>query len=208
VDLFEILFIAFFILIPVLEGIMKKRRKQSGAPPRADTDDARGPAEEPASAADMVPDDLWQVLTGERRDRGRSEPVEPTGTPWSSEPERAETAESVTESVAVETGDWRSEPWVVDEEAEIPEPVSLEYRGPEAYSLEEAAPPPESLERPLPSARARHDAFHERLDRDQRARRTRPRPRSSALIRALRRPDGLRQAVLMKEILGPPRGLE
>lgn len=206
-DLFELLFIAFFILIPVLDGILKKRRQQPGPPSGSDTGERPGPRGEPTSAADMVPEDLWEVLTGQRRRESGSEPLEPTA-PWSSEPERP--AETAPEPIAVETPgeDWRSEPWAIDEEPARPEPVSLEYRGPEAYSLEDLPPPPETLERPLPSARARHDAFHDRIDRDPTTRRTGARSPSSPLIRALRRPEGLRQAVLMKEILGPPRGLE
>ena len=203
-DLFELLFIAVFILLTVLEGILRKRKKGQGQgsteerrPPQAGDEAGRGEA---PSAADMLPDDLWEMMTGERRDRA---PTGGEGSPWSSMPAEASTG-TVDDAAAEGESGWEPEPWQVDDEAEAFEPESLEYQGPEAYSLETPAPEPESLERPLPTPTARHRAFHEMIDRPPGRRGT----VSSPLMRALRSRDGLRQAVVLKEILGPPKGLE
>lgn len=203
-SLFELLFIAAFILLPIMEGVLKQRRKrqgQSGAGntgpgrpgPDRDGSEARTRQEEPQSAAEMLPDDLWELMTGERRRSGRRQ-QESGDSPWSMEPDVA------TDTAEADAGP--EEPWVMDDEAQVPEPVSAEYTGPEAYSLETPAPPP--VERTVPTAAARHRAFHELIDREQRP----ARRHLSPLMRALRRPAGLRQAVLLKEILGPPKGLE
>ena len=206
-DLFELLFIALFIIFPIMEGILKQRRKGQGPSPAEDEPEAEWSGdEEPRSAADMVPDDLWEVMTGEKRPSPEGGAGDSGDEPWSSEPGGARTytpaPEPEPEVAEPVSEDWRSEPWVMDDEAEVPEPVSLEYEGPEAYSLE--TPAPEPIERRAPSAEARHRAFHALIDR--------PRPkkkrRLSPLMKALKSPDGLRQAVLLKEVLGPPKGLE
>lgn len=211
-DLFELLIIAAFILFPILEGVLKQRRKGSGpgesgqGPGRQGRGESRQPgtrgpserrSEPPRSAADMLPDDLWELMTGEKRPR--TEETEGPDAPWSTAPGGA-TGTATSEG---ETGP-EPEPWTVDDEATAPEPVSLEYEGPEAYSLETPAPEPQSLEQPIPSPSARHRAFHERIDRPER----RVTVRTSPLIRSLATPRGLRQAVLAREILGPPKGLE
>lgn len=203
-DLFEVLIIAFFILLPILEGIAKQRRKSQGqGRGTGTTTPGRRPEperQEPRSAAEMLPDDLWGLITGQTR-----EPPRPVArdaeAPWSESPEPSSmrTAESGTAT----SGGWEPEPWM-DAEETVEEPASLEYQGPEAYSLETPAPPPRSLETPLPSPEARHRAFHAKLDKP----RNRRKRTDSPLMQALRRPDGLRQAVLLKEILGPPRGLD
>ena len=90
-DLFEILFVALFILFPIMEQVLK--RKRTPGPPgdeeapdrpdevgRSDGSEGRGrdsalpPGREPGKASDMVPADLWAVLTGERRLHGRIRP--------------------------------------------------------------------------------------------------------------------------------------
>lgn len=211
-DLFEILFIALFILFPIMEGILKKRGKgKKGPPPTGDEADAgwSEPDEEPRSAADMVPDDLWEVMTGEERqpgeEGGAGEPGGGEASPWSSAPGETPTpaAEPDTEPRTEPVFDeGPSEPWRVEDEAEEAEPASLEYQGPEAYSLE--TPAPEPVVREVPSSEARHRAFHRLIDKPKRKRKR----RLSPLMKALSTPDGLREAVIMKEVLGPPKGLE
>lgn len=209
-DLFELLFIALFILFPVLEGILKQRKKGKGPQPGPDEslepDQAEPREEEVRAASDMVPDDLWELMTGESREPGGEPAGEPEAdAPWSTAEEAgsgAGAAGTTTEG-ATEPDLWEPEPWM-DDSAASREPESLEmaYDGLEAYSLE--TPAPEPIERRVPSAEARHRAFHELIDG--------PRPtgrqRRSPLVKALHSPDGLRQAVLLKEVLGPPKGLE
>ena len=202
-DLFELLFIALFIIFPILDGVLKQRRKGRGGGdgqpgPESRAEERAPEPEEPRPASEMVPDDLWELMTGERRSAGpRSPEREGASSPWSDadvlsepEPERAP-----------DTSAWEPEPWM-DETEPSREPVSLEYEGPEAYSLE--TPAPEPIERTVPSAEARHRAFHRLIDRPKKERKR----RMSPLMESLRSRDGLRQAVLLKEILGPPKGLE
>lgn len=149
------------------------------ARPTATADDA---GEEDRSAAAMIPDDLWEILTGERR------------TP---EPE------------------WEPEPWEDDhawephgEEAAPVESYPVPY-GYEARSLESAArdeyPVAVSLEAPPPPPEERHRLFHKKLEAT--ARQQRP-ARRSRLPAALGSGPALRRAMVLREVLGPPKALE
>ena len=205
-EFFDVLLILMFIVIPLIEGVLKQRRKpkEGEIPPGASVPrqpepvEARtgtgmeveeGPADDGA-AADMIPADLWEVLTGEKR----PSPVE-SRAPW--EPEEVlEEEQYLEEAFGAEeepssTGwdDWRTP-------EERPQPVSLEYVGPEAITMEVAPPPPE----------VRHRRFHEKYDEEPMA----VPVRRSGLTRELRsglRGEGLRRSVLLAEILGPPKGL-
>lgn len=211
-ELFEILFIAMFILFPILEQVLKRRRgpdEEEPGPvpmePPPDEIDAPSSDREPVQASEMVPDDLWAVLTGEQRP-GRPDDV-PVETEqdeeWSTfegfgeraHRERIERVEEPEEARTAAGSDWSA----------APDPE-------EAYSLErldyEPVPyepvPYEPLERAVPSAEARHRAFHEKVDRPVP---TRPRRRST-VGRALGRPETLRHAIILNEVLGPPKGLD
>jgi len=221
VDLFEILFVVLFILFPIMEQVLKRKRSPGPPGDEADGQDGAGdfeasqglerepPARESGKASDMVPDDLWAVLTGEQRPPqgpeapGRTRETsaddpEPVETPWSSPtPERGHRRRG-----------GASAPWSIDDDEVLdepaPAPVSLEQYGPEAYTLERLDYEAESLERPVPSAEARHRDFHELVDRPEVRRPSRRGP----LSRALRSPGGLRQAFVLNEVLGPPKGLD
>lgn len=133
------------------------------------------------AAAEVIPDDLWELLTGERRPP-RAAPrqdectVEPAAT--RAEPGRSE---ETARRVPTET---RREDRVVR--------VAPEWEAPAVVSLEEPPPPPE----------VRHAAFHQKLERLQVA--APPRRRRSALGGR----HDLRRAMILREILGPPKGLE
>lgn len=228
-ELFEILFIALVILFPILEQVLRRGRKGGDEPgsespdPGARGSRAPGPApletrpgevsprsaeREPVKAADMVPDDLWAVLTGEERPREGVEAdreerpaatAEPRAEPPAAEPPPAEEPARWEEA-------WtpRAEPrWRMDDVEEAPAPVSLEHHGPEAYSLETFEREPVSLETPLDPPDVRHRRFHESIASPP-LRRT----RRSPIGRALRSTESLRQAFVLSEVLRPPKGLE
>ncbi|MFW6078126.1 MAG: hypothetical protein ACODAE_00785 [Gemmatimonadota bacterium] len=153
------------------------------------------------SAAEMVPDDLWAILTGERRparaeaDRGSHGREEAGGgdAGWSTEP-------------GMDRSGWdddaRSLETVPDREPHsvetIPDPDS---RG--VASLEQRPLPPEvrrelTVER-MRDARGRHAAPLQR-----RADRGRPGP----LPFGLDDRNAVRRAFVLREVLGPPRGLQ
>jgi hypothetical protein len=199
VGLFELLIILVFIVIPIVDGIQKQRQKSrgpgNGGEGRPEPGRPDPPGEEPQSAADMVPADLWELLTGEKRPGQGSESGEGEAS-WPA-------GEAEAEGIA----DWRpSDRWPVEEEtvsAEYDEPVSAEYESP-AYSPEAPVPETSYMERLVPSPEQRHREFHALIDAPREARGR----RASPLIRALRSREGLKQAVLFKEILGTPKGLE
>ena len=197
-DLFELLFIALFILFPILEQVFRKKREEGGEAPGPDELEPGADGREPASlegrppwetesqresepAAGMVPDDLWAILTGEAPAPSRTPaPTRTEESPWS-DPES--------------DGSY-------DDVGAAPDPVPAGL--PEAYSLEPVDIEAVSLEADVPTSEARHRRFHEIIDREPPAV---PR-RRSAVGRALRSPAGVRQAFVMSEVLGRPKGLE
>jgi len=91
VDPFQLLIIAIIIFLSLLEGIAGRRRKaqRPGSQRPAPRSETTRPVETakpepsggPTSAEDLVPADLWAVLTGEQRapreePAGRAEPLE------------------------------------------------------------------------------------------------------------------------------------
>lgn len=201
-----VLIILIFVIISILEGVTKKRRQrarqQQGAPPdRSDAessdrtvagpearprpsdrerpDDRPAPqAQEPARAEDMIPDDLWEILTGEKRP-----------------PREAPSPESEEEPEDQPEFEVEPEPVYVPEPAPAPspkparpQPVSRERRAPDpavAVGRRRTIKPGQLEVLDLPVARPRR-----RIDLGLEGR------------------DELRRAIVLREILGPPRGLE
>lgn len=210
-DFIEVLIILVFIVVPLLEGVLRKRRGKQvprdqpaprprepvGAGAGASTERGGVGASDAGPAADMIPPDLWEVLTGERRTQSESAPA-PWGEEWGEEVGLEEVAATEVEGDPIaEASPWGSGSWDTSgSEAAVEEPVSIEYIGPEAISLEQPLPPPE----------IRHRLYHEKYD----APRVTAEPEDSPLMRELRsglHGDGLRRSILLAEILGPPKGL-
>jgi hypothetical protein len=236
VELFEILFILFFILIPIFEGLRKSRQRQgaereaeaagepedrpmleprpsgrSGGEVRRPTTSAPLPPQRPEPAAgeasDMVPDDLWEILTGEKRARPVPEPMPPEE--WDERPVLGEP----------ESRPW----WEEDPEAEAPEPdlePVMEERFEPAPWHEEPELEPESPPLPVETSSEIYTPLPRREPRPSPPRQRRPSLREigaepappvrepSALTRALSTRAGLRQAVILREVLGRPKGLD
>jgi hypothetical protein len=227
VELFEILFILFFILIPVLEGIRKSRQRgrsqdvelpggapgrpgrpgPASAPRRMPQESVPAPAPsplprrepDPVEASDMIPDDLWEILTGERRQRpGPPGPepmeVEEIGSDtrderWLEEPDQRwrEEPEESWRAEAEQT--WRDEPVSLEPPAPIREPI---VATPTLSRFDPGRAPARRLRTPL----------REVVEAPPVVRTVSP------LMRMLQSPRGLRDAVLLREILGPPKGLD
>ena len=218
-NLFTIFIIIMFVLGPLLEQMKKKeqakQREQQPRPPvpRAPVPrplpEARSSTEEISSkprdpAAGMVPDDLWLILTGEQRPA----PEPPTTLPPASSrrpwdvvyipPEETEDEEELfREDVDVEVRRSSREA-VRREHAARHKPV-------EAVSLEITQPNIISLEGPLPTAAARHSAFHRKIEQKPLA--VVEQPARKAVLGLATRTE-LQRAFVLQEILGPPRGLE
>ena len=225
-DFFEVLIILAFVFLPLLEGIFKRRRAGQGGDAPVETPPARerervgqgagatsaggrsgsgGAPREPVDAgpaADMIPADLWEVLTGERRSPA------PSGEPsWEVEEEEEEEepwARTPVEEAPDELGipEHEPSPWGRASEdpgewvSQVPEPVSSPHGFPEIVSLETPPAPPE----------VRHRRFHEKYDSEPLP----PTPDRGDFVRDLRsglRGQGLRRSVILAEVLGPPKGL-
>lgn len=208
-DIFPILLFVFFFLIPLLEGLKKKKQQppppsqqQRRMPPvTSRTEEVTTRPREQESAASMVPNDLWEILTGQKRPPVLTTPPEqvPAEKPRPSwdvvyDPE-LDNEEEETETTAEPV------PWddVYVEERRKPR---------ERISLETLEPRPEpviiSLEENVPTVAQRHAAFHEKV-----AAQAEPVPAARPKRRIeLRNRSEIQRAFLMMEILGPPKGLE
>ena len=247
-DLGSLLFLAFVlwsVLRAVLGGSGTQAPPRRGAPPRTEPRPEGlpphgGPAESrpetgpsgtaspveretaaSASAADMIPDELWEILTGERRrpvvvraPEAEEEPspvrahvpdLEPDYEP-EYQPEfgrEYDEGDFGSELAAEEVAGPEPEPAPVTVREERPIEV-LEPAG-RAASLE-AESAIVSLEASLPSAAERHAAFHARIAKAP-AQAERGRVASRIPLRLGDRSE-LRRALILSEILGPPKALE
>lgn len=159
------------------------------------------PAEETEGrASDMVPEDFWAELTGQRRapaptPKPRSTPApQPKPAPVRDLPSWDEEAVAAVEE--------RSREVVVEQ------PRALD-----SWRRQEVVhEPPKivSLETPLQPPEQRHAAFHRRLAAiDQTAAELAPpRDRPNPLRERLRTRDTLRESFVLQEVFGPPKGLE
>ncbi|MGQ0561236.1 MAG: hypothetical protein ACT443_05105 [Gemmatimonadota bacterium] len=207
-ELFPLLLFLIFVLGPIFEQLKKKNQKPQ--PPHRpaprqrpiERSSAEVPAQPREAAATMIPEDLWKVLTGEARPpvAGRTpDAPAPKQRPWDVvyiPPEETEDEEeSSREDTEVEVRRTRREE-VAREHA------ARHAAGSEGKSLEVPEPNIISLEVPLPSARARHQAFHKKIDAPVPA----PPRRKSKL--GLTNREELQRAFVLQEIFGRPRGLE
>lgn len=216
-NLFEIVVIALILLAPVLEALFRKGKEGSKGPgkPKGRQSSGRergrggaGTSEERTTAAeDLVPDDLWELVTGERRSRKRR------GEPWRAPPRadegspRAGTLEAgIPEAADAESdeGVWSSEP-PPGAEPEAPEPVpgydaEVEADGERIrrLALREAGPKGGRRAALLAGARAGPLARRGRTPAGARS--------AHPLLGDVDR-RALRRAVLWREILGPPVSL-
>ncbi|MGQ0813921.1 MAG: hypothetical protein ACT4O1_05590 [Gemmatimonadota bacterium] len=210
-DLFPLLLFLIFILAPIIEGLKKKGQQKPPprVPQRRPETRERTSAQESTTqprdaAASMIPDELWQILTGEARPAPTVPAPRPSEAdkqrPWDvvyipaedTEDEEALTAEDVDVEVRRSTRE------------EVRREHAVRHKPAEAVSLEVPANII-SLETPRPSAAARHSAFHQKRDRQPLAFVARPSARKKL---GLTSRTELQRAFLLQEIFGKPRGLE
>jgi hypothetical protein len=218
-DIFPIILFIIFFVAPLIEQLKKKKGQPPAPPPprpqarpqpqpRSSTEEVSSRPRETAEA--MVPDDLWKILTGEARppvmipEETRRVPTQKQR-PWDVvyiPPEETEDEEELArDDVDVEVRRTSREA-VQLEHARRHLPVEARRELPvEAASLE-VEPNIISLETPLPSAQARHAAFHQRIAEPLAA----EKQKKGAF--ALTDHQELRRAFVMQEIFGRPRGLD
>jgi hypothetical protein len=258
---FSILLLIIFILLPLLEKLLKagrppqqdQQQDEAGLPPRRRTPPAEeqeqlhaGPRSPPAgdedeAAAAMLPDDLWEILTGERRPRAEPRPmdqdvpVEPRQTPAAAppQPDREPILGSRPEPVRTRTGPDPRErrlppaekrPLPRAAERRLPSVEMRRARPAEAPHRRPAAPPPSAADKlvrkvkvhepptlvpmmgtTIEDSDVRRARFHERLASG---------PPAATIARrgvhayAFGSSEELRRAIVLREVLGPPKGLE
>lgn len=225
-EFFWIIVFILFIVAPMLERVMKggtrpppggqlprrpgqqQQRMPPGQRPRLpDAAGAGSPQERTSTtAADVLPPELWELLTGQKPPARTSPPIPPPEeSSWDEEGDRDELE-------ATRTAQSLPAPVSNDEDRQVAD--LLRRRDREARQVqryERVLPQVVSMERAPLSAAARHKQFHERLDRLKPAPAMQaPEPARSIVGDILR--DGsstdIRRAMIMQEILGTPKSLE
>jgi hypothetical protein len=220
-DLFPIIMFIVFFLAPLLEGLKRKNKEKNAPPPEPGRPLPRAPQQrlpqqrqdptpsrmeevsaktrDEETAAGMVPDDLWEILTGQKRPPVLTTP-QPLPLPRQARKPDRDVAYDADEDEEAATG---TEAVVRDQTA-----VQTRRARGEAKSLEtlerHAQPVVVSLEENLPTAAQRHAAFHKKI--------TAPatvttQPKRPHLLDFSNRAE-VQRAFLLHEILGKPKGLE
>lgn len=217
-----ILLIIIFIVAPLIERLLKagkgaqqppQQKPQQRMPPqpfpqrqpqqRRREPVAGRPENEDDAAAAMLPDDLWEILTGEKRSPQLPVPQEEPeefADSYNVEdyPEEAHSLEDLASLEGPTPGEWVSD---IPEETAVIVPADAYVRPlpkrdvPRVVSLEELDFDDQK----------RHEEFHDRLDSLAGPARVR-RPKPSAY--RFNTDEDLRRAIVMNEILGTPKGLE
>ena len=159
----------------------------------------------PDAAAEMIPDELWELLTGQPKPR-RAPPPPPA--PWEEEADLDEVTaiDRVEPLDEVEEWEARRQAEEAQRRREHRDLMARRLREQEMYSAKKA-PAIVSLERPLPTAATRHAVFHQQLDAPPPAVPGQRAPRPSARDR-LFAGDDMRRAFVLQEVFGKPKGLE
>jgi hypothetical protein len=228
-----ILLIIIFIVAPLIERLLKAgkpnpppqqrmpQRPRQRLPQEQQSEEWEADEQEQAGgyraesrgdpAAEMLPDDLWEILTGERRPPQRPGPrpgpdaSQPREIDYSLEEGRSLEGSSLEDEALLQapqreassSGEWSTEPDAI----EVVLPAEPYIRPnplrpvPKVVSLEELSFDPDQ----------RHDEFHDMLHTLGGPARVR-RPALSAY--RFKTDEDLRRAIVMAEILGTPRGLE
>jgi hypothetical protein len=174
------------------EGSMRER-----ALPRVET----RPRPAPDRASDMIPEDLWEILTGQRRAPVPAPPPEPS---WEEEEDddgaRLFPRETPPPVVLAPSREDREAADLIRRRSEA---VAMRERG-----LQQYRPKVLSLETEPLSAEARHTAFHAKHEAQAPATvLQRGRQRGIGRFTGVES-GGLRRAIILREVLGPPKALE
>jgi hypothetical protein len=157
------------------------------------------------AAADMIPDDLWQILTGQPKPQRRVPAPVPQ---LDYELEADEDEEQWSRAAVQDEEDAYEVRRRAEDEARARAARELQARRElgRLANTADKAPLMVSMERPLPTAAQRHTEFHARVDRPAVAppQLTRQRSPRSWLFAG----HDLKRAVILQEVLGTPKGLE
>ena len=161
------------------------------------------------SSVDMIPDELWTILTGgaPRPTRPQPETAEypPSDGGWvTSPPYDEEDAVHSIEGVSAET----SVEDAVDYDDDASRYARARYEAVRATTWEDRPSRESVAVRTSETSEARHDEFHDRLAASEIGR-AGPEQRISARERlGLRNLSDVRRAIVLTEVLGPPKSLQ
>jgi hypothetical protein len=238
-DFFFVLMIIFFIVAPILEKVTKgsRSKQQQQPPPRRRTRPAERqrlpdgrtttvsqPTETAGQtardASDLLPAELWEILTGKQPDR-RNEPTTAQAKPPAPAPARPPA-----ERPEIQLGDRRQRdrsprdrrphrdrrPFAVTPSGGAEDKAATEllrHRESERLrrnQIERSSSRAAALDAGTAAGEARHAAFHEKLERLAAA------PvvakRKARISLDLDDRPSLQRAILLQEVLGTPRGLQ
>jgi hypothetical protein len=228
-DLFTLLIFVLFIAGPIIERVLRGARGQQQRPPQRRPVPGQRPPQrtlpgtyappqpqpqprettssQPADATDLVPAELWEILTGQPRPT--APPPQPRTPPSRVlTPAQAEAEDEEDETLEVSGAETRGS----DEESALDELLKRRERGTElARKVEHAPPVIVSLETEPALPSARHVAFHKKVDPKPKA--AAPKVKVPAVTPAMALLDfndrtALQRAVLLQEVLGKPKALE
>lgn len=233
-DLFYFILFVFFVLAPLLERLRKKapgaelpepggapERRSRRAPPAADPElaadteeagpAARGGTRMAEDATTLVPDELWELLTGERR-APRAPRVEPEedAPSWESEPAYVP-AGVLGDLEEPEPPDGQGAPAAAADALALPDRGVEVSPWLEVTAWDEPDEPDEVAPRPSPEpvtvfrAGGEEGSLRTYVSAPLEVEEIRPRRRPRLLLGG---PEDLRRAVILREVLGPPKGLE
>jgi hypothetical protein len=217
-----LIFIFLFFVLPLIQQFLEAGKKKGrgprerGQPPmggrvppptRRPLPEDRRPAstkeQPPERAADLIPAELWEILTGERR--------APTSTPAPAKPQlppRAPSPEADLDEELAQDEEAASVRATTNEDAAAAELLRRREkatvlartttREPTSTVTLETEPLPEPL---------RHAAFHEQLKQTKTPVSAPPVFRHAMMVSLANRSD-LKRAIILQEVLGPPKGLE
>jgi len=192
------------------EGPFGSRGQVQDRRPVPTRDEVPPDATEDAAAA-MIPDDLWEILTGRPKPQSSRPQPAPLPAPLPRhevEYEEADADEEIAtyDVVLDETAEYERRRRLQEAQRERARHELTERRRRERdLHTADKAPIVYSLERPLPAAVKRHAEFHAKVDV--------PAPAQQMLRRRSARErlfggNDLKRAIILQEVLGRPKGLE
>ncbi len=225
-------FFAILVILAILSRLIEAARggtrpppgprqpgpRRPGSLPRERTEQGGdSPARSESPAADMIPDDLWELLTGQKRQPPAPPPAPappakvatPQRTGRLSQPRRPPVLdEEVEQPRTLRDEDAEAEQFLRSHRRDVSgeiDAVLAEQRAVVAGRAPAKVVRTASLEVEPPPEPERHRQFHEKIDRPVAAA-AQPIPIARSL--GLTNTRDLRRALVLREVLGPPKALE
>ncbi len=218
-----LIFIFLFFVLPIIQQFLEAgKKKKKGQDPRERRQPPMGgrmppptqrplpearpksptTEETPDRAAELIPAELWEILTGERRLPTPAPPPKPQLPPRASSPEADVDEELVQDEEAAAVQVATDEDAAAAELLRRREKDTVLARAPAREPTRIITLETEPLSEPL-----RHAAFHEQRKQAAKPAVVTRMPRHALMVSLTNRSDLVR-GIILQEVLGPPKGLE